>query len=134
MSEKPYWIHFTAIGEEEIGYISVAQNNSHLPFDIKRIYWVYATPKHIERGNHAHKVCKQLLVAVSGSIEIELENIQGTKEIFSLDNPSMGLYVPVLHWRKIRMKSDAVLLCLASEEFEEGDYIRDYALFLSMKK
>jgi len=134
MSEKPYWIHFTGIGDEEVGYISVAQANSHIPFDIKRVYWVYQTPEHIERGNHAHKVCKQVLIAVNGLVEIELENTQGMKETFSLNTPSIGLFVPVLHWRKITMTKDAVLLCLASEEFEESDYIRDHEVFISTKK
>lgn len=133
MSEKPYWIHFTGIGDEEVGYISVAQSNSHVPFAIKRVYWVYDTPEHIERGNHAHKVCKQVLVALSGTIEIELENSQGLKEVFRLDKPSIGLFVPVLHWRKINLAKDAVLLCLASEEFNEADYIRNHDVFISTK-
>ncbi|HSY61603.1 MAG TPA: FdtA/QdtA family cupin domain-containing protein [Cytophaga sp.] len=134
MSEKPYWIHFTGIGDEEVGYISVAQANSHIPFDIKRVYWVYQTPEHIERGNHAHKVCKQVLIAVNGLVEIELENLQGSKEVFSLNTPAAGLFVPAWHWRKISMSKGAVLLCLASEIFKESDYIRDHALFISTKK
>jgi len=134
MPEKPYWIHFTGIGDEEVGYISVAQANSHIPFAIKRVYWVYQTPEHIERGNHAHKICKQVLIAVHGLVEIELENTQGIKEVFSLNTPSMGLYIPILHWRKITMSKDAVLLCLASEEFAESDYIRDHAVFIVKKK
>lgn len=133
MSEKPYWIHFTGIGDEEVGYISVAQSNSHVPFGIKRVYWVYHTPEHIQRGNHAHKVCKQVLIALSGTVEIELENTRGEKELFRLDKPSIGLFVPVLHWRKINLEKDAVLLCLASEEFDESDYIRDHNLFISTK-
>ena len=134
MSEKPYWIHFTGIGDKEVGYISVAQASSHIPFPIKRVYWVYQTPEHVERGNHAHKICKQVLIAVNGFIKIELENTQGIIETFSLNTPSIGLFVPVLHWRKINMGKDAVLLCLASEEFEESDYIRNHTLFNSTKK
>jgi hypothetical protein len=134
MVEKPELIYFTGIGDEEIGYISVAQCNSTIPFAIKRVYWVYQTPEHIERGNHAHKVCRQVLIAVNGLVEIELENTEGVKERFSLNTASIGLYVPVLHWRKINMSKDAVLLCLASEEFETSDYIRDHELFISIKK
>ena len=131
MSEKPYCIHFTGIGDEEVGYISVAQANSHIPFDIKRVYWVYQTPEHIERGNHAHKSCQQILIAVNGAVEIELENTHGVKQLFSLHTPSLGLFVPVLHWRKITMGKGAVLLCLASETYSESDYIRDHDAFIS---
>lgn len=129
MLEKPRLIHFTGIGDEEVGYISVAQSNVHVPFGIKRVYWVYQTPAHIERGNHAHIQCVQLLVAVAGRVEIELENTRGVKELFVLSDPSIGLFVPVMHWRKIHLDANAVLLCLASEKFDESDYIRNYDVF-----
>ncbi len=133
MLEKPHWIHFTGIGDEEVGYISVAQSNRHVPFEIRRVYWVYHTPEHIERGNHAHKACQQMLIAVSGSVEVELENMHGNKELFELHTPSMGLFVPVMHWRRIHLGKEAVLLCLASHDFEETDYIRSYDAFSSYK-
>jgi len=134
MVEKPRLIYFTGIGDEEVGYISVAQSNLHVPFEIKRVYWVYQTPAYIERGNHAHIQCVQLLVAVSGKVEIELENIQGEKELFILSAPHIGLLVPVMHWRKIHLDAQAVLLCLASEEFNESDYIRSYDTFKSYRE
>jgi len=133
MSEKPYLIHFTGIGDEEIGFISVAQVHTHIPFDIKRVYWVYRTPEHIERGNHAHKACLQVLVAVSGEVEVELESLDGTSEVYILNNPATGLFIPVLHWRTIHLSAGAVLLCLASDEFDELDYIRTHQTFLSLK-
>jgi hypothetical protein len=131
MPEKPYKIHFTGIGDPEVGYISVAQGNIHVPFDIKRVYWVYYTPEHIERGNHAHIHCRQILIAVSGIVEIELESVSGEIIAFLLDSPDQGLYVPVKYWRRIHMREDAVLLCLASDDYDEGDYIREYAIFKS---
>lgn len=134
MVEKPRLIHFTGIGDEEVGYISVAQSKVHVPFDIKRVYWVYHTPAHIERGNHAHIRCVQLLVAVAGRVEIELESIRGEKALFVLSDPSVGLFVPVMHWRKIHLEANAVLLCLASEEFDESDYIRNYGAFEALKE
>lgn len=134
MVDKPRLIYFTGIGDEEVGYISVAQSNLHVPFEIKRVYWVYQTPVHIERGNHAHIQCVQLLVAVTGSIEIELENTLGIKELFILTDPHVGLLVPIMHWRKIRMDNHAVLLCLASEVFDESDYIRRYDAFNALKE
>jgi len=129
MPEKPYWIHFTGIGDPEVGYISVAQGNIHVPFDIKRVYWVYFTPEYIERGNHAHIHCRQILIAVSGRVEVELENIKGETVTFLLDSPDQGVYVPVMYWRRIHMSQDSVLLCLASDIYDEDDYIRDYDVF-----
>jgi hypothetical protein len=134
MFEKPHCIHFTGIGDEEVGYISVAQSNRHVPFEIKRVYWVYHTPEYIERGNHAHKACRQILIAAAGAIDVELENIRGEKELFQLHAPSMGLFVPVMHWRRIHLSKGAVLLCLASHDFEETDYIRSYNDFAAYKK
>jgi hypothetical protein len=133
MSEKPYLIHFTGIGDEEIGFISVAQVHNHVPFDIKRVYWVYQTPEYIERGNHAHKVCMQVLVAVSGEVEVVLESVDGTTYQYTLTNPAIGLFIPILHWRKIHFSSHAVLVCLASAMFDEQDYIRNYETFISLK-
>ncbi len=133
MLEKPYQIHFTGIGDDEVGYISVAQSKDHVPFEIKRVYWVYATPEHVERGNHAHIQCRQVLIAVAGAVDVELENSFGEKELFHLNTPSIGLFVPVMHWRKIHMKEGSVLLSLASHAFDEADYIRDYTLFTSHK-
>jgi len=134
MSEKPYLIHFTGIGDEEIGFISVAQVHNHIPFDIKRVYWVYQTPEYIERGNHAHKVCTQVLVAVSGEVEVVLESVDGESDVYILNNPAIGLFIPVLYWRKIHFSSNAVLVCLASDTFDEYDYIRNYQAFLSLKQ
>lgn len=133
MPEKPRWIHFTGIGDSEVGYISVAQGNTHVPFPIERVYWVYFTPDYIERGNHAHKQCKQILIAVSGRVEVELENALGETFTFLLDTPDHGVYIPVMHWRKIHMDQNAVLLCLASEKYFEEDYIREYEVFKGLK-
>jgi hypothetical protein len=131
MLEKPHWIPFTSIGDQEVGYISVAEGNMPLPFEMKRVYWVYATPEHVERGNHAHIHCKQVLVAVHGKVEVELENKYGGKQRFTLESPAIGLYVPELHWRRIHVQAGAVLLCMASHIFDEADYIRSFEEFIS---
>lgn len=127
--EKPRWIHFTGIGDPDVGYISVAQSFSHVPFEIKRVYWVYDTPVDVERGNHAHKSCLQVLIALIGKIEVELENELGETFTFILDTPDSGVFVPTYHWRKIHFSEGAVLLSIASESYLEEDYIREYAEF-----
>jgi len=127
----PRIIEFQKIGSQEIGYISVAEPKGELPFSVKRVYWVYGTPENSERGNHASKTGKQVLVLVSGEAEVILENSEGKVITFKLSDPNTGLYVPPLHWKQIRLSEKAIILSLASTEFDESDYIRDYKLFKS---
>lgn len=128
-STNPCLINFDSIGDTSLGYITIAQKNKKVPFEIKRVYWTYYTPHHVVRGNHAHHKLEQLIFAVSGVIDFELENNNGQKFSFKLDKPDVGLYIPPLHWRVIKFSHSSVLLCLASEEYKEEDYIRDYTLF-----
>jgi dTDP-4-dehydrorhamnose 3,5-epimerase-like enzyme len=129
MKEKPTILKFQSIGSSSIGYITVAEDSKQLPFEIKRVYWTYYTPQNITRGYHAHKALRQIIFAVAGEIHIKTENVLGTKETFILNEPSTGLYIPPLIWREIKFSHSAVLLCLASEEYDERDYIRDYDNF-----
>jgi hypothetical protein len=129
--QEPYLIELQKIGEEEIGYISVAQAASNVPFAIKRVYWIYQTPETVERGNHAHKNTLQLLICVRGKIKITLENRQRRIFEFLLDNPNQGLLIPNYYWRKLNFFDEAICLCLSSSDYIEEDYIRDYQEFLS---
>lgn len=128
---SPYIIQFNQIGTPTLGYISVAEVESNISFSIKRVYWTYYTPNHVIRGHHAHLALEQVIVAMNGIIDFELENQKGDKYKFTLNNPSMGLYIPPLHWRTIRFSHNAVLMCLASDLYQEVDYIRDYNNFKS---
>ena len=132
MQEEPYLIELQKIGEEEIGYISVAQAFSNVPFEIKRVYWTYGTPEDVERGNHAHKDSLQLLVCISGKIKISLENKNRKVYEFLLDNPNVGLVMPRFHWRKINFYENGISLCLSSLDYDENDYIREYEDFLNL--
>ncbi len=125
---KPYLINFNKIGNADLGYITKAEN-SKLPFQIKRVYWTYFTPDDVIRGHHAHKQLEQIIVASSGTIKLNVENTFGDKLEFVLDSPDKALYIPCIHWRTIEFSNNAVLLCLASEEYDESDYIRDYNEF-----
>lgn len=124
----PKIIEINKIGNSSLGYISILEN-SNLPFEIKRVYWTYFTPNEVKRGGHAHKKLQQIIVAVSGIIEFNTEDLKGNKASFTLDTPSKGLYIPQLIWRDIQFSHNAVLLCLASEEYDEADYFRDYQEF-----
>ncbi|HXA02186.1 MAG TPA: FdtA/QdtA family cupin domain-containing protein, partial [Cytophagaceae bacterium] len=84
--KEPYIIEFEKIGDPEVGFISVAENQQDFPFDIKRIYWVYETPAGVDRGNHAHINGQQVLVAVHGSAKIYLNNPWEKEYVFSLES------------------------------------------------
>lgn len=126
---KPHIINFDNIGSSALGYISVAEEQKNIPFDIKRVYWTYYTPQDVIRGGHAHKKLQQVIFAVSGTITFNTEDKDGKKEIFVLDHPTKGLYLPKLIWRDIKFSHNAVLLCVASELYEESDYFRDFKEF-----
>ncbi|AZB01087.1 WxcM-like domain-containing protein [Chryseobacterium joostei] len=126
---KPNIIIFDKIGSSELGYITIAEVQKNIPFDIQRVYWTYYTPQDVTRGGHAHKKLQQVIFAVSGIITFNTEDEDGNKEAFVLDHPTKGLYIPELIWRDIKFSHNAVLLCLASLPYSEDDYIRDYHEF-----
>lgn len=126
---NPQYFCLDKIGNSSLGFITVAENMKNIPFEIKRVYWTYYTPQDVVRGGHAHKRLEQLIFAVSGRIEFNTINLDGMEETFILDSPSKGLYLPRLIWRDIKFSHSAVLLCLASELYDESDYFRNYQDF-----
>lgn len=102
-----------------------------IPFQIKRVYYLYDVPSDAYRGGHAHKELKQFLIALSGSFEVLLDDGENKKKVM-LNKPNKGLLIPTGIWRELdNFSSGAVCLVLASEEFEELDYIRDYDKFIN---
>jgi dTDP-4-dehydrorhamnose 3,5-epimerase-like enzyme len=130
-SKNPELIIINKVGNSALGYISIAEN---LPFDIKRVYWTYYAPHDVIRGMHAHKNLFQLIIAISGTIEFKVENRTGELFEFKLDQPNLGLFIPPLCWREMKFSHNAVLLCLASLEYSEDDYIRNYSAFKKLVK
>lgn len=130
---QPSLISFPELGESSLGYITVAEHLKDVPFNIERVYWTYYTPHNVIRGNHGHKKLQQLIFAVSGTIHFYLENTLGEKFDFKLDSPNLGLYIPAGYWRTIKLSHNAVLLCLASDIYDENDYIRDYQEFVKYR-
>lgn len=125
---RPYLIEFNKIGSPSLGYISVAEKEN-LPFAIRRVYWTYFTPENVRRGGHAHYELEQILIAPSGKIVLDTELLDGEKQQFVLDKPNLGLFIPKLCWREMRYSHNAAQVCLASMEYSEQDYIRDYNQF-----
>ncbi|MCC3153800.1 FdtA/QdtA family cupin domain-containing protein [Hymenobacter sp. BT770] len=126
---NPHLIEFPKLGNPEIGYISVVEQNTFVPFDIQRIYWTYYTPESIVRGRHAHHETEQVLIAAAGRITVLTELADGTMQTFRLDDPNVGLYVPPHAWHTMQYSHSAVQLVLSSVLYNEADYIRDYDEF-----
>jgi len=126
--QKPYLISFPKIGNSATGFISVAENHN-LPFIPKRIYWTYFTPEEVIRGFHAHYELEQILVAVSGVIEVNIKLKNEDKFKFLLDKPNIGLFIPKMSWRTLKYTHNSVQMCIASMEYNEEDYIRDKQIF-----
>jgi oxalate decarboxylase/phosphoglucose isomerase-like protein (cupin superfamily) len=127
--KDPYLINFPKIGEPEIGYISVTEQQQLIPFGIQRIFWTYYTPESIVRGRHAHHSTEQVLIATSGRITVTTEMADGAIQTFRLEDPSVGLYVPPHAWHTMQYSHSAVQLVLASASYNVADYIRDYDEF-----
>lgn len=116
------------------GNLTPVYSNVHVPFDIKRVFYLYDIPGGESRGAHAHKKCHQFLVAASGAFEVVLDD-GINKRTVTLNRPFFGLHVPPGIWASEQgFSSGSVCLALASEKYDESDYIRDYDEFLKYKR
>jgi len=112
------------------GSLGFVEAGEHIPFDIRRVYYLYDVPTGVERGGHGHKKLQQLIIAMSGSFDVLLDDGKDTRRI-SLSNCYSGLYVCPMMWRTLEKFSPAsVCMVLASEHYDEADYYRDYSDFL----
>lgn len=126
-------INFKIRGDERGSLIAV-EGNQDVPFEIKRVYYIFNTKTDVPRGFHAHKHLEQILVAVKGSCKIKIDDGVNT-EIFELSHPDKALYVGKNQWREMYdFSEDCVLLVLANEHYDEREYIRDYEEFLDEVK
>lgn len=119
--------------QNRAGNITPVSNHKEIPFDVKRIFYIYDIPGGEDRGAHAHKVCHQFLVAASGSFEIEL-NDGKVKRTIMLNRPYFGLHIPPGIWAAEKgFSSGAICLVLTSNLYNADDYIRDYSDYLNFK-
>jgi hypothetical protein len=120
--------------EDPRGNLTFIEGSGHIPFDIKRVYYLYDVPGGAERGGHAHKELHQLIVAMSGSFDVILDDGYEKKR-FHLNRSYYGLYVCPMIWRELdNFSSGSVCMVLASNLYDESDYYRDYSVFLKTIK
>lgn len=121
---------FPVFGDMRGGLIALESLTENVPFEVRRVYYIFDTTPGTVRGKHAHIDLRQVLICVSGACTIECELPDGAVSEYRLDWPNRGLLIEGLVWRSMRdFSKDAVLLVLASEHYNEADYIRDYSSF-----
>ena len=119
---------------DDRGMLVALEEGKEIPFDVKRVYYMYDTVPGVRRGHHAHKCLEQILICIHGSCKIHLDDGTETAEV-ELSNPYEGLYIPNDMWREMYdFSSDAVLMVLASVIYDESDYIRSYDEFIRYVK
>ncbi len=122
---------FKVLGDHR-GQLVALEAHRQIPFDVKRVFYIYGTQEGVPRGNHSHYKTKQFLVAVNGSCKVTLDNGK-EKETFDLDKPNMGLFQDALIWGSMHdFSNDCVLMVLANEYYDASDYITDYDKFLEV--
>jgi len=121
--------------EDDTGKLISLESKKNIPFEIKRVFYIFGTNEQSKRGSHAHYNTKQYLISISGSCEICLDNGKGEKKNYKLDSPNKVLFQDSLIWGNMfNFSSDNVLLVLANTHFSETDYIRNYEQFLKIQK
>ena len=120
------------IGDER-GNLSIIEQLKQIPFEIKRVHWIYDVPGGLDRGGHAYKATEEFIVALSGSFDVEIDD-GNNKQVFPLNRSYYGLYVPAGLWREIEnFSTNSLALEFGSEHYSKEDYIRKYDEFLKLK-
>lgn len=130
--EKAELIHLPKFLDDR-GNLSFIEEDHHLPFEIRRVYWIYDVPGGEQRGGHAFKQTEELIVALSGSFDVVLNDGEKDRR-FHLNRSYYGVYVPMMFWRMLEnFSTNSLALIIASTDFNEEDYIRDFDKFKRLK-
>jgi len=123
-------LNFKVHGDER-GSLIALESHKNIPFEIKRVYYIYGTRTDIIRGRHAHRNLQQVMICINGSFELRLDDGKNTGQIV-LDTPEIGVYIGNMVWREmLNFSSDCVILVLTDKYYNEKDYIRNYHEFLN---
>ena len=127
-------LEFKQHGDER-GRLVVAECGSEIPFDIKRIFYIYGSDGEVVRGKHANKKSEFILVNVAGTSNVRVEDVYGNERTYFLDHPHMGLYLPAMVWKEMyKFSADSVLLCISSQLYDPNEYVRDYKDYRNLAK
>ena len=131
MIEKCKLIEFPQKGDDR-GHLVIVEGNRDIPFEIKRVFYIYGSDRDVIRGRHANYNTEFVLINVAGTSKVKVDD--GTNQkIFSLDRPHTGIFLPKMVWKDMYdFSEDSILLCLASEHYDPEEYIRDYDQFMLM--
>ncbi len=131
LEEQYKIIEFGDLGDERGNLVVIEGNGMDIPFDIKRVFYIYGSDAEVVRGQHANRETEFLLVNVSGTSKVRVDNGKESK-VIELNRPRMGLYLPPMVWKDMyNFSADSVLLVLASRHYDAAEYIRDYQDYLA---
>lgn len=125
-------LEFSQKGDER-GHLVIVEGMQDIPFDIKRIFYIYGSAPDVVRGQHANMRSEFLLINVAGTCKVKVKDGRGNEAVFSLNRPHTGIYLPRMIWKDMYdFSEDSVLLCLSSEHYDPEEYIRNYDEFVNM--
>ena len=123
-------LEFQQKGDER-GHLVIVEGMKDIPFDIKRIFYIYGSDRNVVRGNHANRKSEFVLINVAGTSKVRVKDGRGNEAVYSLNRPRTGIYLPRMVWKEMYdFSEDSVLLCISSEHYDPEEYIRDYDVFV----
>ncbi|MDO4966372.1 MAG: FdtA/QdtA family cupin domain-containing protein [Lachnospiraceae bacterium] len=129
----PQYLEFKQNGDERGHLVVCESNGTDIPFDIKRIFYIYGSKSDVVRGKHANRNSEFVLINVHGTSKVKVMDGKGNEIVFNLNRPHTGLYIPKMVWKEMYdFSEDSVLLCLSSEHYNPDEYIRDYNRFVEI--
>ena len=132
--ESAQLLEFPQVGDER-GRLVIVEGEQDIPFEIKRVFYIYGSDRTVVRGQHANKKSQFVLINVAGTSKVKVKDGLGNEVIYALNRPHTGVYLPQMVWKDMYdFSEDSVLLCLASEHYDPEEYIRDYDEFVKCAK
>ncbi|SET25025.1 WxcM-like, C-terminal [Pseudobutyrivibrio sp. C4] len=132
VQNKTEMLEFTERGDDR-GHLVICEGGIDIPFDIKRIFYIYGSDSEVVRGQHANRNSEFVLINVAGTSKVRVKDGKGNETVYSLNRPHTGIYLPKMVWKDMyEFSEDSVLLCLASTHYDASEYIRDYDEFVEI--